>query len=250
MENKYSERLRWSGQFYGTKQGQLFHKEEWEVTSFQPSPASSCSQRGEKRMEESGEMMWRHCVISRALKWWVFELQVQQPCFFSVFLKPSSAQLSSSVSMTAALLASTVEGHMESSSNIRTQGRGRHRRTRLWLSGSADTRGVRKCLRGPLVQDAIICLQRPLPWEPGYFHALSPPALRFLCLIVWWPIPWPPDPEKERGSAFKQRKRTDGLLWVLIVLLKSGHLIPAGHADICLTLLALTEMVFAISPSR
>lgn len=87
------------------------------------------------------------------------------------------------------------EGHMESSS---TQGQGRQRRMRLWLSVPAYTQGVRKCLRGPLVQDAIICLQRLLPWEPGYFHAPSPPALRFLCLIVWWPIPWPPGPEKVR----------------------------------------------------
>ena len=52
----------------------------------------------------------------------------------------------------------------------------------------------------------IICLPRPLPWEPACFHAPSPPDLRFLCLIVWWPIPWPPDPEKDRWRACKRHK--------------------------------------------
>lgn len=55
---------------------------------------------------------------------------------------------------------------------------------------------------------------------------------------------------RQTGRASKQRNGTDGLLWVFTALLKSGHLIPAGYADICITLLALTEMVFAISPSR
>lgn len=65
------------------------------------------------------------------------------------------------------------------------------------------TRGVwGNVPRGPLVQDAVICRRRLQPWGPAWFRAPLLPTLRFLCSVVWSPIPWPPDPETHRRAFY------------------------------------------------
>lgn len=58
--------------------------------------------------------------------------------------------------------------------------------------------------------------------------------------------PW----ERQMKSILTCRKGTVGLLLVFNVSVTLGPRIPASYAEICITLLALTEMVFAIRPSR
>lgn len=57
-----------STQFYGTNRGQPFHKEEWERLHLGPQQHRLQPKSRKDRSEESGEMVWRHGVISRTLK--------------------------------------------------------------------------------------------------------------------------------------------------------------------------------------
>lgn len=83
------------------------------------------------------------------------------------------------------------------------------------LLGCAGWLGEGKCLRDPSVHDGgessgtakIIYLRLLPPSEHVKFHERSPPSPRFLCLIVWWPTPLPPDPETERGRGLRNLTR-------------------------------------------
>lgn len=189
-------------------QGQSVHNEEWEVTSFQPSPAAAKEENGQRpgRWRDDVEALcglkWR---VLRASLFFLNRHQLisprrcpwrRRPCWAGRPLWRKDARG-----------APAAFGHKD---------RGRHR------AGGGG--GMRLCYQAPQTREVwgnvwevhwfrtLICPQRPLPWEPGCFRAPSPPALRFLCLIAWWPIPWPPDPEKDRRRVFDQPKGTRGLL--------------------------------------
>lgn len=188
----------------------------WATASIRLQPKRKRQKGG--RWRDDGQ---RHCVISRALNWWVLGVSSAATllCFFRFFF--NRHQLSSPGPCRHGrpcwrrLLRRDTWGAPATFADRDGGGTGR----RDCGDQAPQTHEVwGKCLRGRLLQDAIIiCLPRPLPWERGCFHAPSPPALRFLCLTVWWPIPWPPGPvretEEERVSGVKGQM--GGLHWVL-----------------------------------
>lgn len=147
----------------------------------------SAATKGEKRQNQGKwwDTMEAQCDFKSFNTMSLMSFKCNDPVFVGVFFNRHQLNSHQQCPRRWPLSASTVMGgHRESSSDIHAQRPGRHGRMRLWLSGSADTWGVRKCWRGPLVQDSIICLQRLQPWGPVYFHVPLLPTLQFLCLIV------------------------------------------------------------------